>query len=228
MNHDNTSPWISIKPDSWLELTTGRTAVLFKKNTMIFHEGESSNTIYIVKSGRICITCFQQSGAEKQLYIAEQGSLFGESSCFSRSAHSASAVAIVDSGVYCICWDEVQRLMQSDWTLTEKIIQMLCRKKAILQKQVVELSFADSLQRIAQMLANLGQEYGEETADGIRVSIRFTHQDVANLTNTSRVTVSNIFQILSGKGVLTKKDGHFYLGRLELLQQMADGNYTGE
>lgn len=224
MEQEYTSPWIRIHPGNWSDLVPNRMPVLFKRNTMLYQAGELSETIYIVESGRVRITTYQSSGAEKQLYIAEQGSLFGESSCFTHGSYDATAVAIVDSMVYCIPWEEAREAMRANWSLTEQVIQVICRKKAILQKQVLELSFADAMQRIAQMLLNLAGEYGQrQPDDSIRISIRFTHQDVANLTNTSRVTVSNVFQILIGRDMLSKKDGNFHLKNTELLRELAGG-----
>lgn len=225
MNPDETSPWIHTDLDCWSILTHGRVPYPFKKNTILFHQEDPSGLIYIVRSGRIRITSYQKNGAEKQLYIAEQGTLFGECASMMRHPHVASAVAIVDSMIYVIPYTDVETAMNGNWDLNTRVLNMLCRKNSVLLKQVVELSFSDSLQRIAQVLINLGREYGHPEAEGLRISIRFTHQDVANLTNTSRVTVSNAFNLFSSRGIITKQEGRYALLELDSLHQIADGYY---
>lgn len=226
MSAELTSPWLRVELSEWNSLLHGRTPAPYKKNALLYHQGDPANAVFIVGSGRIRVTSYQQNGGEKQIFIAEQGAMFGCSACFGGHPHNASSVAIVDSTVYCIPLAELESAMKADWELCRRVIQVLCRTNAILFKQVVELSFSDALQRIAQVLLNLGAEYGSEEGEGISISIRFTHQDVANLTNTSRVTVSNIFNFLISRGLLDKQNGHFILLGLDTLHEMADGSYA--
>lgn len=225
MESNFTSPWLRVEAGQWLPVTAQKTPLSVKKNSFLFHQEGDSGQLYIVKAGRIRITTFQRDGSEKQLYIAEVGSLFGERSCMLGTRHATSAVAIVDSLVYIIPFTEAQAAMAENPALGAAFMRLVCRKNSILMKQVVELSFSDSLQRIAQALVNLAGAYGQETEEGVCVPIRFTHQDVANLTNTSRVTVSNAFNLLTSKGILFKKEGKTILADLEALRAMADGSY---
>lgn len=225
MNGDFSSPWIRCELEQWLPLTARKTPLSVRKNSFLFHQEGASGQLYIVKSGRIRITTFQRNGSEKQLYIAEVGTLFGERSSMLGVRHSTSAVAIVDSLVYVVPYSEASALMQTDPALCVAFMLLLCRKNSVLVKQVLELAFSDSLQRIAQTLINLAGAYGQEVADGICIPIRFTHQDVANLTNTSRVTMSNAFNLLSSKGIVTKRDGKTILTDIEALKSIAEGSY---
>ena len=87
----------------------------------------------------------------------------------------------------------------------------------------MEFSSADAFQRIAQVLVNLSRRYGESEERGVRICIRFTHQDVANLIHVSRVTVSNVFHILIKQGILEKRDGKWWIKKPELLSLIAEG-----
>lgn len=228
MNLEPTSPWIRVELSQWGALLSGRTPVSYQKKALLYHQGDAAATVYIVETGRIRVTSYQQNGGEKQLYIAEQGALFGCTSCFNGCPHNDSAVAIVDSSVYCIPFWELESAIRADYALCRSVISMVCRTNSILFQQVVELSFSDALQRIVQVLLNLGAEYGIAEADGVSISIRFTHQDVANLANTSRVTVSNIFHFLTTKGLLKKKKGHYILHEEYALRKMAEGSFSTE
>jgi CRP-like cAMP-binding protein len=221
MKIENTSPWLNGEREDWSEFVRGRAALSYKKNAAIFNEGDESECIYIVEEGRVRVTFYHPGGMEKQLYIAGRGSMFGESACLGRRLRADNAIAIVDSKVFRIPRDEAARLMRENWPLTERVIQTICRKEALLQKQVVDLSFADSTQRIAQVLLNLCEEYGERTSAGIRIAIQFTQQDVANMAKTSRVTISNTFQFLYDLGILARKNKRFYLNRLDLLRRIS-------
>jgi CRP-like cAMP-binding protein len=218
LKYADTSPWIEGGQDDWKDLTDGRVPVLFKKNSVIFQEGDESHAIRIVKSGRILVTCYRADGTEKQLYIARPGAMFGESSCFSQRCNNAAAIAIVDSRVFCVPRAEALRKMTQNWSLTESFIRSICRKEAILKHQVIELSFADSAQRVAQILLDLADAYGEKTPDGLCIMLNFTQQDMASLAKTSRVTISGVFRKFYSLGVLSKKNGRLYLNDLEAMR----------
>ena len=223
-----TSPWIRISMDQWESLLKDRSPTVYQKNSLIYHQGDEAGAVFIVLSGRVRVTAYQENGGEKQLYIAERGALFGLTACFNQHARSSSAVAIVDSSIYTIPFAELEQAMQADWALCHRVIELLCRKNTVFFKQVVDLSFSDALQRITQVLLNLAEEYGTPVGNGVLISIRFTHQDVANITNTSRVTVSNVFNALIAKGFLEKQSGHFLLHSPELLRKMINQGDTNK
>lgn len=223
MPMEQSSPWICADLEQWSSLVREYQPVMLKKNAVLYQQEDPPRFVYIVKSGRICVTSYQIDGGEKQLFIAEKGTLFGEDSCLMGLPYFATAVAIVDTAVYAIPFGRLQEAMHQDSKVSDQVMQMLCRKNLVLLQQVRELSSADAFQRVAQVLVNLCRQYGEEKGGCVRIAIRFTHQDVANLINASRVTVSNVFNALSGEGILEKREGHFYVRKLELLEQLARG-----
>lgn len=218
------SPWVRGHMHIWKDLTEGRKPVPFKKNMALFHQGEPAQFFYIVESGSIRITFYQKDGAEKQICMVEHGALLGEAACIMEKVHLTTAVAAVDSAVYIIPWHEAKQKMKDNWDLNQSVTMTLCRKEFILFYQVMALSFSDAMQRIAQVLINLAHEYGVTTEAGLLIPVRFTQQDIANLTSLSRVTVSNILNYFAAREILTRDSGHFVLHDLEMLQQFADGS----
>lgn len=224
----NVSPWIRIDLKEWEPLINGHTPVLYRKKSFLFHEEDPSAFVYIIKKGRVRLTSFRSDGSEKQFFIAEEGCICGEHGCLMHHPHQSSAVAIVDAEIYRISTQELEQAMQQNWQLASLIMQVLCRKNSILTNMVLELSFTQSIQRIAQLLINLTRQYGVEEKSGCRINIRFTHQDVASMINTSRVTVSNIFTIFYERGLLKKEGGCFILCDPEAMEAIASGKSTLE
>lgn len=221
---EETSPWINMDLSYWDILIGNRKPVLFRKKSFLYHQDDPGLSVHIVCSGRVRVTSYQTDGEEKQFYIAEKGCLLGEASCILKHPHSTSAVAIVDTEVYCIPHGELEALMKSHWTLTKTVMQVMCRKKSIAFNQVLELSFTQSIQRVAQMLIHLCNQYGVLEENGAtRINIRFTHQDVSSMINTSRVTVSNVFSLLAEEKVLGKANGMFVVLNRKLLEDLASG-----
>ena len=100
----------------------------------------------------------------------------------------------------------------------------MCRKNSISFNQVLELSFTQSVQRVAQLVVHLCNQYGvKEDMGAVRIDIRFTHQDVSSMINTSRVTVSNVFSLFADEGILEKVNGLFVVTDFGKLESLASG-----
>lgn len=60
------------------------------------------------------------------------------------------------------------------------------------------------------------------TTDGVRISISFTHQEMANLAGTTRVTVAQVFRRLEGLGVLRKEGAYFYISSVSGFRRLLE------
>lgn len=219
----SSSPWISLPLDHWKDFIQDRPLLRLPKRSFLYQQGELAEQLYIVHQGRIRITSYQADGSEKQLYIAEEGAMFGESSLTSGHIHSCSAISIVASSVYQIPAHEAIQACQNNWELNAKIIRVMQRKYNILFQQVMELSFHQSRQRIAIVILNLAKQYGRHCPQGIRIDLRFTHQDIASMINTSRVNVCNIINELFDQGLLCKHEGQTIIQDYKRLEDLARG-----
>lgn len=217
---ENNSPWISDDPKLWHNLVGNIKPIRVEKEKTLYAQGNMPLTVYLVLSGRVRITCYLESGGERQLYIAEKGCLIGENSAILSQPHTTSAVAIVESVLYAIPASEFLKNMAQDFSLAYRVMQLICKKHNILYHQLLETSFAQSLRRICQILLNLVDQYGTPLDNGTRINIRFTHQDVANMIGTSRVTVSNAFSELSEYGILSRQEGYIIIHDTHALRQL--------
>lgn len=220
MNFDGFSPWLRLDPDFLHPLIEDQTVVYLRRKQPIFYQGDMPRSVYVVKEGRVCITTYSQSGIEQQLYIAEQGALFGEHSSLLEIPHTTSAVSIVDSSVYAIPLPVFQAKLEQFPELSKCVLQIISRKNSLLIKRLLSQSSNDSLQRIAQALLDISKEYGIQSPEGIEISIRFSHQDVANLLHTSRVTVTKAFQFLAQQGIIIRKKSHIVICNIDALYKL--------
>lgn len=217
------SPWISVEPAAWRPLTEGRTPRLFRKKTFFYTQGQPAEHFYIIQRGRACISTSRADGHEKQLYIAERGALCGESACLQRHPHASAALAIVDTWAYAVPRLATLGALREDWALNQRFLELCFRKNTVLLGQVRELSFDQAERRIARTLLNLAAQYGRPCPEGVRISIRFTHQDVAGIINTSRITTNKVMKRMEEEGILLKREGRYILRALPALERLARG-----
>ncbi len=95
---------------------------------------------------------------------------------------------------------------------------MMAKKIRLITTEVKQLSFNDSNYRVCYALSNLVSQYGFKTPEGYyKLSIKFTHQEMANLAGLSRVSVSNILLNLTSEGIIDKEDGFVVIKDLDAL-----------
>ena len=113
--------------------------------------------------------------------------------------------------------------LREDWALNQRFLELCFRKNTVLLGQVRELSFDQAERRIARTLLNLAAQYGRPCPEGVRISIRFTHQDVAGIINTSRITTNKVMKRMEEEGILLKREGRYILRALPALERLARG-----
>ncbi len=211
------SPWITCDINLWKSLYADSLPRLYKKNKIILHQNSECEGIYIVVSGRIRVTVLEPQGNEIQLCIAEKGSICCGASAILRLPNLYTCIALTDCQCYFIPLNLLLKQLKVNPSLNMNFMEYLARKNAVLTQKVTELSFMQSSQRIASLLIALCNQYGKEEQRGTKISIKFTHQDVAGMVNTSRVTVSNVINYFIKKDIVEKVDGHFIIKDIDKL-----------
>lgn len=222
----SSSLWIRLEMGVWGDLLKKQYLRRFNEDTFIYQQNQEAKTIYIVQTGRVRITSYLRNGNEKQLYIAEKGCSFGESDCFIGGHFNTSAVTIIKSQIYAIPFSELEEAARKNWQLMWNIAGVISRKNNVLARQVLDQSFGQSYQRVVNVLLNLGREYGIEVPEGLKINIHFTHQDVANITNASRVTVNKIFHDLAADNIICRQNGRYILCDQEALVNSVEGYWS--
>lgn len=72
-------------------------------------------------------------------------------------------------------------------------------------------------ERLKQLLLMLRQKMGQAVIDGVRLQLRFTHQHLAEILNTTRVTITRILGSLQEKGLIYfDRDRHIVIVNSEI------------
>ncbi|MBD0263732.1 MAG: helix-turn-helix domain-containing protein [Tolypothrix sp. Co-bin9] len=157
--------------------------------------------ICYVRQGAVKLTTFCETGEEVMLGLAIPDMVFGSSIT---SLKTYEAIALSDVDLVTIYEAEIAANPFLSYTLLPKIKQRLRQTESflfILGKRLVE-------DRLQDLLLLLKEEIGEKTAKGTRISIRFTHEEIATACCTTRVTITRLMKKLQQQGFLTFDSKH--------------------
>ena len=109
------------------------------------------------------------------------------------------------SEIYYIQRDDLMKLIKKTPSIAFMLIRALIRKIRLLAFQLEDLSFLDAQKRVAHILLTLGHELGVRKEDGLHIQKGITHNDLAQLTGLSRVTVTNVLNYLERLHIIRKR-----------------------
>jgi len=116
-----------------------------------------------------------------------------------------------------------RQAVEKDRRNYEHIIHHECRKSLVFVQHIELLSIPTVRCRIATLLLSLCSSVGEDCEEGLRIPLRLTHQQIADIVHSDRVTVARIISELVKNDLVTKVRGSLVLTDVNHLCNLAMG-----
>lgn len=220
MQSNKTSPWLTVDLKTWDPLIKPEYLTTYPENTVVVRQGQLSNSVYIVRTGRVMMRSIVQDGRETVMMFAERGGLFGEEGVFEKVIQPYSSVAIVECELYRIPVDWFKQVAANNSQVSLAVMTVLSRKVNFYTSQILELSFGDVRYRVAGILLYLVSMYGKQCCKGILIDLPFTHQDVADFIKSSRVSVNKVFNEFIEHGIMCKEKQRYVIHSIKQLESI--------
>jgi CRP-like cAMP-binding protein len=172
------------------------------KNQPIYFPQEPSNSIFFLKKGRVKLTRISNDGKEMILALVTKGEVFGEMAYLDEAERKEFATSLDDCLVCAINKNEFKEFVDRNPELNLRITKLIGLKLKKYSERIEELVFKDAEQRVVSFIIRLADENGRKIGDEIFIKPFLKHQDIAELTATSRQTVNSILTDLREKKVI--------------------------
>jgi CRP/FNR family transcriptional regulator len=173
----------------------------FPRGVRVFHEGDSSDACYIVRSGELRVTREHSDGRAIALATLGPGDIFGELAMLDGGTRSASVETLTDAELLALPASDVRRTIADHGDIASKLIVAITRRLRETNERVARQSFQTVPSRVAGVLSQLiAEEAIPEERPGI--TVRMTQADLAQLAGTSRESVSRFLATLERAGVV--------------------------
>ncbi|WP_455218102.1 Crp/Fnr family transcriptional regulator [Kaarinaea lacus] len=176
----------------------------FPRNTMVLCEGDQSDSLYVVLSGKVKVFLSDEEGKEVTLNVQGEGEYFGELALLDSSPRSASVVTVEEKKLAIISKKAFEDCMEKNPGIPLKISRNLARRLRDLSENVRSLALMDVYGRVARTLLDLAVDDDEEGRKVIREKL--TQRDIASMVGASREMVSRILRDLTIGGYITVKN----------------------
>lgn len=171
----------------------------FAKGSVIFHEGDPGDRLFIVLQGRVTLGQTSQDGREALLAVLGEGDMFGELSLFDPGPRNSTATAITDVKVASLSRNSLRPWLSRHPEVAEALLQALAERLRATNRQMADLVFVDVPGRVAKVLVRLADRFGEREGDSYVVHHELTQEELARLVGASRETVNKALADFAGR-----------------------------
>ncbi|MDA8325998.1 MAG: Crp/Fnr family transcriptional regulator [Nitrospiraceae bacterium] len=164
----------------------------FRKNEVILQEQDTNEFMYMILSGKVKVVQITEDGKETIIAFHKSGDFFGEMSLIDGKTAPATVAAIENSNVAIISKKDFYSLLFVQNKFIVQLLRILCSRLREAYERIQILSFNNAAQRIKMLFIMLANMYGKEEEKGIRLDIKLTHQNMADMTGIARETVTRL------------------------------------
>jgi CRP-like cAMP-binding protein len=174
----------------------------FRRGESVYLPADAADGVLLLTSGRIKICHVTPEGKQSILVFVEPGEVFGELSLVDPTVRQEYAEATENCQLVCIPREEVQRCMRKYPDLTLGITKLIGVRRRRVERRLRHLLFHSNRERLIYLLIELVEQYGRRVEGGVELSIKLSHQEMANIIGSTRETVTVVLGELQKEGMI--------------------------
>lgn len=191
----------------------------YKPKEVVFSEGDLGDAIYLLKTGHVRLSRVTEDGKEITLAILGPGDVFGELALFKEPHRQTFAEAVDEAHICAASVEDFSRLMSHKPQLTMMVATEMARRREEMETRIAGLAYGSVRFRLMHALRHLAREQGQPLpTDEVRIPVRLSHQELAQLIGTSRETCTVEIGKLQLSGALRIDHERYFIVKLERLE----------
>jgi len=183
----------------------------FPENSFIEFEYKKLDYIYLILNGQIKQYFIDYEGQEKTILILSKGDIFGEITMIQEDYDLVITETIKHTTVTRINKNTFYEILTQNPILYSELLLMITTKFRILMAQVHDTVFLNTKEKLYFLLKRLSIQQGTKTNKGVKINMKLTHQELANMIGSSRSTVTRILKELENEEKIQRKGKYLYI-----------------
>jgi CRP/FNR family transcriptional regulator, cyclic AMP receptor protein len=193
---------------------------IYGKGEYIYMPKDSADKIYFITEGRVKIGSIGENGKEVTKVILTKGEVFGEMAIIDAGKKRRDfAAAMEDTNLCTVTVQEMKALFKDHNALFAFFMRMMGSRMLAMEERLESLVFKDSRSRVVEFLVEQGKKKGQIVGTETLIKRFYTHQDIANLTATSRQTVTTVLNDLREKNLINFSRNRLLIRDLTILEK---------
>jgi CRP/FNR family cyclic AMP-dependent transcriptional regulator len=211
--HVGESANASFDPQDFLaKVGLGKTISTYRKDQIVFAQGEVADTIFYIQKGRVKVVVLSDQGKEAVVGILEPGQFFGEGCLNGHSLRISTTTAMEECVITSIMKTAMLAALHSEPKFSELFMAYLLTRNSRIEEDLIDQLFNSSEKRLARLLlllAHFGKEGSPKPID-----IDVSQETLAEMIGTTRSRVSFFMNKFRKLGLIS------YNGKIEVHNSM--------
>jgi len=193
-----------------------------RRGDTLFHSGDGFEAVYAVRTGFFKTRVSSEDGRDQVTGFQMAGELLGLDG-IGTDHHTCDAVALEDSQVCVIRYDQLEHLSREFTDLQRQFHKIMSREIVRDHGVMLLLGSMRAEERLAAFLLNLTQRLEARGFSASALVLRMTREEIGTYLGLKLETVSRCFSKFQEDGVLQVRQRHIRVLDPAALQQMVNG-----
>lgn len=182
---------------------------IYKKREIIFHQGDDSHALYLIKKGKVRIFTISPGGEETSFRIFSEKDIIGEFAAIDGQPRSTTAKAVEDCILIELERTKLLEYLQHMPKLSLGLIKHLTNKLRWTTNYAETIARYDTKGRLLHIILQYNNQFGKEIEKGkvYELELNMNQEDMASLVGARREWVNRILQEWRKKGLIDSKRG---------------------
>ena len=186
----------------------------------LFYEGDDVKALYYIKSGRVKLTKTNEDGKEIILSFMQTDDLVGEFGGMDCEYHGYEAEIVEEGMVGVIMMRDLEIYLSQNGEMALEFIRWMGTAQRMMQYKLRDLLMNGKAGALASMLIRACNSYGKVTPEGILITQKMNHADIAELIGATRENVTKTLSGWKEQGIVEVSQGRILVRELSELHQI--------
>lgn len=201
-------------------LSLGR-EMRFTQRMILLRQGEPSSHVLFLVQGWTKVTAAAENGYEALLALRGPGDIVGESAALKRRRRSATVTALEDVRTIAVEREQFVSFLEESPNVLFALLGLASDRTRAGDLRRLQFAAMSVRERFAALLLDLARTHGKRTAEGVRLAVPLSKQELAGSVGASRETVQRLLKELRDRGVVATGRRTMLIMRSDVLRRIS-------
>jgi len=190
--------------------------ISFEVNKIIYHKGDNSNYVYLIKKGVVKTYKIDEQGKELITALHKEEDFFGITSFLHNLPYQEYATAIEETVVFRMSKSELKKILEQNHEVTLELIDHLTDNVKEIKDHLLEMAYSS----VRKKTANTILHFSEKIKNRPEESIKISRSDLASIAGIATETFIRTLSDFKKDGIIDIEGRNIKILNLEKLQKI--------
>ena len=193
-----------------------------KAREIIVRKSDLGKEMFILVEGKVSLSTISEDGKELTFGILGKGDMFGEISLFDNLERTATVTAVEPTELLVIEQQHLIPFIKENPDVAIKLLRAMALRLRYTDQLFEDAMFKQLPGRLAKKILSLASHFGQDTIDGVRISVKLSQNDIGKMSGASRESVNKQMRVWEEEGLIRFDKGYITINRREELEALID------